>query len=312
METLGFKGGRTKHRPFKQFCEILACLLVVSAFALFPSQRATSQVIPDEQEKVKLDVPYEPSSEEVVKAMLEIAQVGKDDLVYDLGCGDGRIVIAAAQKAGAHGVGVDLDPERIKESLENARKADVTYRVQFFQQDLFETDISKATVVMLYLWPEVNLKLRPKLFRKLKPGTRIVSHSHDMGSWEPDQTITASDGHKVHFWVVPENVTGAWEWDMPGEKERYVLKLTQQFQKVSGALQLGSDEFPVKNLELRGNRLQFTVERFFKGQRQTLGFIGQVIGHLIEGTVEEMNRGPQGRQSWKAKRSPSSMKPLDL
>jgi len=291
---------------------VLTCLAFALLCVPLSSQRAVSQAFSGEQEKIKLDVPYEPSSEEVVRAMLEIAKVNKNDLVYDLGCGDGRIVIAAAQKAGARGVGVDLDPERIKESLENARKANVTDRVQFFQQDLFQTDIGKATVVMLYLWPEVNLKLRPKLFRELKPGTRIVSHSHDMGSWEPDQTITASDGHKVHFWVVPENVTGAWEWDMPGEKERYVLKLTQQFQKVSGALQLGSDEFPVKNLELRGNRLQFTVERFFKGQRQTLFFMGQVIGHLIEGTAEEMNRGPQGRQSWKAKRSPSSMKPLDL
>ena len=291
---------------------VLTCLAFALLCVSLSSQRAVSQAFSDGQEKNELDVPYEPSSEEVVRAMLEIAKVDKNDLVYDLGCGDGRIVIAAAQKAGARGVGVDLDPERIKESLENARKANVTDRVQFFQQDLFQTDIGKATVVMLYLWPEVNLKLRPKLFRELKPGTRIVSHSHDMGSWEPDQTITASDGHKVHFWVVPENVTGAWEWDMPGEKERYVLKLIQQFQKVSGALQLGSDEISVKNLELMGNRLQLTVERFFKGQRQTLCFTGHVLGHLIEGTVEEMNRGPQGRQIWKAKRNPSSMKLLDL
>jgi len=301
-----------KNRLFMHFYVIMTCLALALVFVLLSNQRAVSQAISDRQEKIKLDVSYEPSSEEVVGAMLEIAKVGKNDLVYDLGCGDGRIVIAAAQKAGARGVGVDLDPERIKESLENARKASVADRVQFFQQDLFQTEIGKATVVMLYLWPEVNLKLRPKLFRELKPGTRVVSHSHDMGSWEPDQTITASDGHKVHFWVIPANVTGTWEWDMPGEKERYVLKLSQQFQKVSGALQLGSDEIPVKNLELEGNRLQFTVEWFFKGQRQTLRFIGQVQGHLIEGTAEEMNRGPQGKRTWKAKRNPSSMKPLDL
>jgi SAM-dependent methyltransferase len=243
--------------------------------------------------------------------MLEIAKVDKNDLVYDLGCGDGRIVIAAAQKAGARGVGVDVDPERIKESLENARKANVTDRVRFFQQDLFQTEIGKATVLMLYLWPEVNLKLRPKLFRELKPGTRVVSHSHDMGSWEPEQTITASNGHKVYFWVMPANVTGTWECDMPGEKEHPVLKISQQFQKVSGALQLGSDEIPVENLELRGNRLQFRVDRFFKGQRQILYFIGHVQGHLIEGTAEEMKRGPQGKRTWIAKRNPSSMKPLD-
>ncbi len=300
-----------KNRFFIHFYVTLTCFVLALLFVSLSSNSGVSQTISDRQEKIKLDVPYEPSSEEVVGAMLEIAKVGKNDLVYDLGCGDGRIVIAAAQKAGARGVGVDLDPERIKESIENARKASVTDRVQFFQQNLFQTEIGNATVVMLYLWPEVNLKLRPKLFRELKPGTRVVSHSHDMGSWEPDQTITASEGHRVHFWVIPANVTGTWEWDMIGEKERYVLKLGQQFQKVSGTLQLGSDEIPVKNLELRGDRLQFTVERFFKGQMQILRFIGLVQGHLIEGTAEEMTKSSQGKGIWKAKRDPSSMKPLD-
>jgi len=301
-----------KIKYFIHFYMILTCFFVALVLVSLPSQRAVSQVISDGQEKIKLDVPYEPSSDGVVRAMLEIAQVGKDDLVYDLGCGDGRIVIAAAQKAGARGVGVDLDPERIKESLENARKANVTSRVQFVQQDLFETDIGKATVVMLYLWPEVNLKLRPKLLRELKPGTRVVSHSHNMGNWEPDQTITVPQGHNVYFWVIPANVTGSWEWDNPGEKERYVMKLSQQFQRVSGKLQLGPDEIPVRNLELRGDRLQFVTERFFKGQTQTLRFTGRVQGHLIEGTAEEMTAGSQGKQTWKAKRDPSSMKPLDL
>jgi len=297
------------------FCrslKFLAILTLAFVFVSLPGQRAVSQVISDGQEKIKLDVPYEPSSEDAVGTMLEIVKVGKNDLVYDLGCGDGRIVIAAAQKAGARGVGVDLDPVRIKESLENARKADVTDRVQFFQQDLFQTEIGQATVVMLYLYPEVNLKLRPKLFRELKPGTRVVSHSHDMKDWEPDQTITTSGGHVIHFWVIPANVTGTWEWDMPGEKERYVLKLTQQFQKVSGTLQLGSDEIPLKNLELIGDRLQFTVERIFKGEPQTRRFIGRVQGHLLEGTAGEMTEGSQGKRTWKAKRNPSSMKPLDL
>ena len=301
-----------KNRFFIHFYVILTCLALASVFVSLSSQRAVSQVILDRQEEIKLDVPYEPSSDEVVRAMLEIAKVDKNDLVYDLGCGDGRIVIAAAQKAGARGVGVDLDPKRIKESLENARKANVADRVRFFQQDLFQTEIGRATVVMLYLWPEVNLKLRPKLFLELKPGTRVVSHTHGMGSWEPDQTITASDGHRVHFWVIPANVTGAWEWDMPGEKERYVLKLSQQFQKVSGMLQLGSDEIPAENLELRGDRLQFTVERFFKGQMQTLRFFGRVHHHLIEGTAEEVTADSQGKRNWRAKRDPSSMKLLDL
>jgi SAM-dependent methyltransferase len=301
-----------KNRLLVHFYVILTCLFVALVFASLPSRSAVSQGISDGQEKTKLDVPYEPSSEEVVRAMLEIAQVGKDDLVYDLGCGDGRIVIAAAQKAGARGVGVDLDPERIKESLGNARKARVTDRVQFFQQDLFQTDIGKATVVMLYLWPEVNLKLRPKLLRELKPGTRVVSHSHDMGSWVHDQTAGTPDGHRVYFWVIPANVTGIWEWTMPGEKERCVMKLSQQFQLVSGTLRSGPHEVRVKNPELRGDRLQFIFERFSKGQMQTLRFTGRVQGDLVEGTVEEMTAGSQGKQTWKAKRDPSSMKPLDL
>ncbi|HSB03548.1 MAG TPA: class I SAM-dependent methyltransferase [Thermodesulfobacteriota bacterium] len=286
---------------------VLTFLALALAYVSISSQRADSQVISDEKEKVKLDVPYEPSSEEVVRAMLEIAKVDKNDLVYDLGCGDGRIVIAAAQKTGARGVGVDLDPARIRESLENARKANVADRVQFYQEDLFGTKIGKATVVMLYLWPEVNLKLRPKLFRELKPGTRVVSHSHDMGSWEPDQSITTSDGHKVHFWVVPANVTGTWVWEMPGQKERYILKLRQQFQKVAGTLQLGSNEIPVKNLELRGDGFQFTAEQLFKGQKQTLSFMGRVQDHLIKGTAQVMTAGFQEERTWIAQRNPSSM-----
>lgn len=291
---------------------MVTSLVLALVVGSIPTQRAVSQVISSGQEKIKLDVPYEPSSEDVVKAMLEIAEVGKNDLVYDLGCGDGRIVIAAAQKACARGVGVDLDPERIRESQENAHKANVTERVQFFQQDLFQTEIGNATVVMLYLWPEINLRLRPKLFRELKPGARVVSHSHDMGDWEPDQRITASDGHTVYLWVIPANVTGTWEWELPGENEGYLLKLNQQFQKVSGTLQSGSHEIPVRKVELRGDRLEISFERPLKGQLQTLRLMGRVHDHLMEGTAEEMTARSQGKQAWIAKRNPSSMKPLGL
>ena len=148
------------------------------------------------------DARYEPSSPEVVLEMLKLAGVKKGDVVYDLGCGDGRIVIAAAEKFGARGVGIDIDPQRIKESQENARKARVTDRVRFVNQDLFEADLREATVVTLYLLPWVNLKLRPKLWSELKPGARIVSHSHDMGDWAPEKE-TEVNGHRIYYWTIP-------------------------------------------------------------------------------------------------------------
>ncbi|MBD2441080.1 cyclopropane-fatty-acyl-phospholipid synthase family protein [Nostoc sp. FACHB-110] len=150
------------------------------------------------------DVPYVPTPQPVVDAMLQVAKVGKNDVLYDLGSGDGRIVITAAQKYGTRGVGIDINPERIQEANANAQKAGVTDRVQFRQQDLFKTDLSQASVITLYLLPEVNQRLRPELL-KLKPGTRIVSHAFDMGDWEPQQTLQV-DGKTVYYWVVPQEV----------------------------------------------------------------------------------------------------------
>ncbi|MCC5637781.1 class I SAM-dependent methyltransferase [Nostoc sp. CHAB 5844] len=150
------------------------------------------------------DVPYVPTPQPVVDAMLKVAKVNKNDVLYDLGSGDGRIVITAAQKYGTRGVGIDISPDRIQEANANAQQAGVTDRVQFRQQDLFKTDLSEATVITLYLLPEVNLRLRPELF-KLKPGTRIVSHAFDMGDWKPQQTLQV-DGKTVYYWVVPEEV----------------------------------------------------------------------------------------------------------
>ena len=155
------------------------------------------------------DVVYVPTPNEVVDQMLALAKVTKNDVLYDLGSGDGRIVITAARKFGTRGTGIDINPERIKEANENARKAGVTNRVQFRQQDLFEADISKATVVTLYLLPDINVKLRPKLFKELKPGTRIVSHDFDMGEWKPERVVQVQGPnreHTVYYWVVPKQV----------------------------------------------------------------------------------------------------------
>lgn len=155
--------------------------------------------------EIKRDVPYVPTPQNVVDEMLTLANVTKDDVVYDLGCGDGRLVITAVKKFGANrGFGVDIDPKRIEESNANAKAAGVTDRVTFAVQDLFQTDFSPATVVTLYLLPEVNLRLRPKLLSDLKPGTRVVSHSFDMGDWKPDKAITVQPGgQRLYLWTIP-------------------------------------------------------------------------------------------------------------
>jgi SAM-dependent methyltransferase len=149
------------------------------------------------------DVPFVPTTNPVVDAMLKLANVKKSDLVYDLGCGDGRIVVAAAKKFGARAVGVDINPERIEEANSNAKKEGVEKLVKFEENDLFDADIHNATVVTLYLLPDVNLRLRPKLLKELKPGTRVVSHSFDMGDWKPEKEETV-DGATIYLWTVPE------------------------------------------------------------------------------------------------------------
>ncbi|MEX2353294.1 MAG: methyltransferase domain-containing protein [Gammaproteobacteria bacterium] len=152
-------------------------------------------------------VRYEPTPPDVVQAMLELAGVGPGDVVFDLGCGDGRIVIQAVQQAGARGVCVDIDAQRIRESRDNAEAAGVTDQIRFLNQDLFETDISEATVVMLFLSQRFNIKLRPILQRELAPGTRIVSHWHNMGDWQPQQTVRIRSGGRerpVYLWTIPE------------------------------------------------------------------------------------------------------------
>jgi hypothetical protein len=203
---------RLRKRPRLGF---LIAGIMVFAGCTSSSESSATQVLPKLSQTpsptpyptvAPLDVPYVPTPNNVVAKMLEMANVKRNDIVYDLGSGDGRIVITGAQKYGARGVGYDLDPKRIKEANENARTAGVTDRVRFVQQDLFEADLSQATVITLYLLPEVNLKLRPKLLKELKPGTRIVSHNYDFGDWEPIKTETLNSPageHFVFYWVVP-------------------------------------------------------------------------------------------------------------
>jgi len=194
--------------------------LVAAAIMLFSLPARVSETEPADEGReffylsdsnVELDVPFVPTPQAIVEEMLKLAQVRKRDVVYDLGCGDGRIVITAARKYGARGVGVDLDPDRVKESQENAKKRGVGKLVEIRQGDVLRTDVSEATVVTLYLLPEVNLKLRPILEEQLKPGSRIVSHDFDMGDWEPEKVVHLDyEGsvYTIYLWRIPEAAGG--------------------------------------------------------------------------------------------------------
>jgi hypothetical protein len=173
-------------------------LPAIGASAIEPSFAPTQALTAE-----SLDVPYVPTPQSVVDKMLDMANVTGEDYLIDLGSGDGRIPIAAATRFGTRGMGVDIDPARVHEAKANAVNARVADKVEFRKQDLFETDLGQATVLTMYLLPRVNLQLRPRILSKLKPGTRVVSHSFDMGDWKPDQKITV-DGRKIYLWIVPE------------------------------------------------------------------------------------------------------------
>lgn len=284
----------------KMFMNLLMAILVSTALwgcALSNSPKESPK-------KPALDVPYEPTSYGISKEMLNMAGVTSKDLIYDLGCGDGRIVIMAAKERGARGVGVDLDPERIRESRENAKAAGVSHLVRFFEQNLFDTDIRQATVVMLYLYPEVNLKLRPKLLRELKPGTRIVSHSHTMGDWE-DDAAKRVEGHDLHFFIIPANVTGTWGWDEPAGR-RASLSLTQKFQRVKGSVTIGAETYPITDCSLKGETILFRIERPAQGNKEVFSYEGQVSGDTIQGKITTGGTS-HGVSRWKATRDPSTI-----
>jgi len=171
-----------------------ACSLAAPAPLLAQAQKQPATQYPD--------VIFVPTPQEVVEDMLRLANVQKGDVLYDLGSGDGRIAITAARKYGIKATGIDIDPERIREANENAKKAGVTGLVQFRQENLFAADFKDATVITLYLLPDLNVKLRPKLWNELKPGTRIVSHQFEMGAWKPEKRLE-SNGRTIYFWTVP-------------------------------------------------------------------------------------------------------------
>jgi SAM-dependent methyltransferase len=262
----------------------------------------------------RAQAPFVPTPLPVVERMLALAKVGPSDYVIDLGSGDGRIVREAAKTFGARGFGVEHDPELVARSRELARSDGVADKVTFMMQDLFETDVSDATVVTMYLFPEINLKLRPRLLRQLKPGARIVSHDFRMGDWEPDaiEKLHAEDKYgevggesTVYLWIVPANLAGRWSWrlEVAGQVLDYELTAVQRFQKIEANVRVGGETRPVRDVRLRGDEVSFTVLGEVKGSTVRQAFSGRAAGDGIQGSV--MLSGPrlQGAAEWVAERT---------
>ena len=252
-----------------------------------------------------LDAPYIATEYRVVEAMLKPLELRSGDIIYDLGCGDGRIVIEAVKKFGVRGVGIDIDPRRIVESKANAIAARVSDRTVFLQKDLFESDIREATAVAIFLFPEMNQKLIPKFYNELKPGTRIVSHNFGIGEWRPDQEIPLRVGidgfHKVLFWILPANVSGAWQGKF--KKEDWTLQITQKFQSIHGRLtRNGKDFSPISKATIQGENISFSFVQ--ENRKLLLAFEGKVTGHALEGTIKE---GGVSRGTWRGTRNPATV-----
>ena len=257
---------------------VALCLLIAFVAGCAQAQSGKPDYQPQVGQEGK-DVIWVPTPQALVDKMLDIAKVTPNDYVMDLGSGDGRTVIAAA-KRGAKARGIDYNADRVELSHLNAAKEGVSERASFTKADLFEIDFSEATVITMFLLPEINLKLRPKIL-DLKPGTRVVSNTFTMEDWEPDETSTVADGCEswctALLWIVPAKVQGTWTLPQ-GE-----LTLTQGFQKISGTLRSGSTSTPIANGRLRGDEITFTAG----GSTYT----GRVNGNAMQGTIAGAGAG---------------------
>lgn len=246
-----------------------------------------------------LDVPYVPTPSVVVEEMLDLVNITESDYVIDLGSGDGRIVVAAA-KRGATGHGIDIDPQRIEESKERAKKEDVENRVLFIEGDLFETDISEASVITMYLLPSINEDLRPVLLNKTQPGTRVVSHSFDMGEWEADKKVEieveeTGRTHTIYYWVVPAQINGDWDWKLEGES--FSMNIKQHFQDIDVDITNQNDRsLSIEKETLVGDRV--TIHATSGSQRYN--FSGRIAGDEIIGTMQRHQGDDKEFFPWKA------------
>lgn len=248
-----------------------------------------------------LDVPYVPTPDKVVEKMLDLADVNSGDYVIDLGSGDGRIVIAAA-KRGATGHGIDLDPDRVSEARENAIREEVTDKVMFMEENIFDTDFSNASVITMYLLPTVNIKLRSELLDKLEPGTRVVSHSFDMDEWKADKSAMVEDDkgsgtHDIYFWVIPAKVEGTWNWET--EDHSFSMNIDQQFQELQ--VDLSDSEgtnYRIESADLRGKRINIRASSNNGSERYILS--GRVEGSNIIGVRQHHLDDEKSFSNWLA------------
>jgi SAM-dependent methyltransferase len=254
-------------------------------------------------------VPYVQTPMEVVERMLRMAEVKKDDYVIDLGSGDGRIIIEAA-KRGARGLGVDLDPALVKHAGENARQAGVAERTRFEVRDIFETDLSAATVVAFYLLPDFNAKLQPKLL-KLKPGTRIVSHDGGIGDWPPDERLEMRAPEKpvgvggvsrVELWIVPADARGNWTSDLSAHGGRWNFKMTQTYQVLDIDVSAQGRDLLVRNSRLRGEEIKLIVTGIVNGRAWHHYFVGALRDDRITGEVTVSDGNNKRSFPWTATR----------
>lgn len=259
------------------------------------------------------DTPYVQTPQNVVDRMLEVAKVGPRDYVIDLGSGDGRMVITAAKKHGARGFGVDLDRRLVTLANRLAAKAGVANRAVFYERDIYQTDLSPASVVTIYLLPEVNLMMRPRLLKMLKPGSRVVSHDYDMGEWPPDvsfimdapgKTVGRDPKSKVFFWVVPGTASGRWSWQLPvdGKPQAFELSLNQNFQKIEGTLATGGRAVKVEDAVLTGEDISFSATLDGGAGPVRHVFTGRIVNHSIAGEVRTNRGGADTRAAWNAAR----------
>ena len=281
---------------------LLLCLGVVAA----PAQ---AQILAQPWGWDDGSVPYVQTPMEIVERMLRMAEVGEGDHVIDLGSGDGRIVIEAA-KRGATGVGVDLDENLVALAERNARLAGVAGRATFRKQDIFETDLSPASVVTMYLLPDFNEKLLPRLLA-LEPGTRIVSHDGSIGDWPPDEKLTMRTAEKpvgvggastVELWIVPAAAAGTWTSELPGHGGRWTFRVRQKYQVLDIEAATQGRELVVRNSRLRGEELKIVATGAVDTRAWHHYFVGQVKGDTITGHVTVSNGETQRTLPWTATR----------